>query len=252
MRLLLLLFVCLSLLITPALADLNQDLNLFFSNYINPGKVDGVGLNIVAYKLIKLEPKLFNKIIKQYEKFDVSKLRTVDQKIAFWSNAYNFAAIKMIIDHHPVRSIRDIGNIFQSVWNKDIINIGGKKYTLGHIEHKILRKTGDPSIHLAISCASISCPNVRAGIYKTKILRRQLRHKLVAFLANPKKGAYLDEKNNILYLSSIFDWFKDDFKAYGGVLKYLKPYFPAKIKKHLKKNNPQIKYLEYNWQLNGF
>ncbi len=50
--------------------------------------------------------------------------------------------------------------------------------------------------------------------------------------------------NKILYASSIFKWFKEDFDNSGGVVKFVTNYhtLPTEIK--------QVKYLSYVWQLN--
>jgi len=240
-----------SVLVGCASADLNEDFDQFFSTYVTPGTIEGVSLNVVDYRGIKKSPKLYNKIIAQLKIFNLNSLDSEAKKMAFWVNVYNIGAIKMILDHYPVKSITDIGWLLKSVWNIDIIDVAGKKYTLGHIEHKILRKMGDPGIHLAISCASISCPNVRTEAYRAKDLKQQFAEQTRSFLANPKKGAYVDQKNKILYLSSIFDWFKGDFKDYAGVVIYLGPNLPEDIKDFFVNNKYRIKYMPYNWNLNG-
>ena len=37
-------------------------------------------------------------------------------------------------------------------------SVRGKTYTLDEMEHAVLRPLGDPRIHMAINCASRSCP----------------------------------------------------------------------------------------------
>jgi Protein of unknown function, DUF547 len=251
MKIFIFIVVLLTIFSSTGFADLNSDLDTFFSSYVSAGEKDGVKLNLVSYKAIKQDPDLYKKILDQLENYDLTTLKTTPETMAFWINAYNIGAIKMIIDHYPVKSITDIGWLLRSVWKIEIVNVGGKMHSLGQIEHEILRKMGDPAIHMAISCASVSCPNVLSEAYKAAKLRGQLESQARKFLSNVDKGASIDHSAKVLYLSSIFDWFKDDFKKSGGVVNYLKPYLPRHIQNFVERDKYQIKYIPYNWNLNG-
>ena len=75
-------------------------------------------------------------------------------KLAYWINAYNALTVQLILKHYPLKSIKEI----KQPWDTTCFSIGEKSYTLGDIEHKILRKMDEPRIHFAINCASASCP----------------------------------------------------------------------------------------------
>ena len=77
-------------------------------------------------------------------------------KLAYWINAYNALTVQLILKHYPLKSIKEI----KQPWDTTCFNIGEKSYTLGDIEHKILRKMDEPRIHIAINCASASCPTL--------------------------------------------------------------------------------------------
>jgi hypothetical protein len=47
-------------------------------------------------------------------------------------------------------------------------------------------------------------------------------------------------------ISSIFNWFKDDFNKKGTVIDFLNTYSKTKISP-----NAKISYLKYDWTLNG-
>ena len=69
---------------------------------------------------------------------------TKNDKIAYWLNAYNAFTIKLIVDHYPVKSIKDLGGKHQIIfintpWDRKFFQIGGKTMTLNRIEHRILR-----------------------------------------------------------------------------------------------------------------
>ena len=172
-----------------------------------------------------------------------------NEKMAVYINAYNACTIKLILDSYPVDSIKDIGSIFQSPWSKKICNIGGKTYTLDEIEHDILRKDfKTPLIHFALNCASKSCP----VLADTPYLPEQL---FIQMLQAAKK--YINDKNNnyiegdILYLSSLFKWYKEDF---ADVLDFVSELMSESERKYLSRNKNQIKikYLKYDWGLNEY
>src|SRR5688572_18133559 len=87
-------------------------------------------------------------------------------RIAFWLNAYNLLAIKAVVDRYPVRSIKDGGTLLQSIWKRKVGTVGGREYALDEIEHDILRgRHREPRVHMAIVCASLSCPDLRMEPY---------------------------------------------------------------------------------------
>jgi len=207
------------------------------------GTKDGVRLNTVDYAAIRRDPA-YQQVLKQVQSYNLRELKTKEEKLAFYINVYNLFAIKMILDHWPIKAIKDAGNIFNSVWKKDIGRLGGRNVSLHYIEHEVLRKMDEPRIHMAIVCASVSCPDLRKEAYMANKLDGQLDEQSTLFLQNSGKG--LQMRKNEIDVSKLFKWFDDDFDQYGGVLGFVKKYrqdLPPKI---------QIDdYLPYNWQLNS-
>jgi hypothetical protein len=66
------------------------------------------------------------------------------------------------------------------------------------------------------------------------------REDLNRFLPNQKKAE----------ISSIFNWFKDDFDKAGGVKNILVEYAPQQYHDFLAGGNYEISYIPYNWGLN--
>ncbi len=53
-----------------------------------------------------------------------------NEQKAYWINAYNAFTVSLILQHYPVKSIKDIaGKIYKvnTAWDIKFINIGGKK-----------------------------------------------------------------------------------------------------------------------------
>ncbi|TDD95593.1 DUF547 domain-containing protein [Flavobacterium cellulosilyticum] len=158
--------------------------------------------------------------------------------LAYWINAYNAYTVKLILDNYPVKSIKKIDN----PWDKDFFTLGDKKYSLGEIEHKILRKMNEPRIHFAINCASYSCPNLSNKAYSETELDKQLDAAAKSFVNDTTKNTFTSDR---IEISSIFDWFSGDFKTKGTLIDFLNKYSTIKINTKAK-----VKYKDYNWNLN--
>lgn len=171
-----------------------------------------------------------------------------EEQIAYWINAYNAFTVKLILDHYPLESIKDIGAAIQipfvnSPWDIKFIEINGNKLDLNNIEHSILRKTfNEPRIHFAINCASFSCPMLRREAYVADKLNVQLEEQVIQFIND-------SDRNNIVpthaEVSKIFSWFKGDFTKNGSLKEFLNQYAKIKIEEDVR-----ISYLDYNWSLN--
>lgn len=201
---------------------------------------------------------------------------TEEQRLAFWINAYNAFTIKAIIDHYPIKRSFTLVGIFyapsdsilqiKGVWTKLQFRALGNMVTLDEIEHQILRKKfNEPRIHMAINCASISCPDLRNEAYTPEKLEEQLAYASTNFVNNPDKGVYVNEQSGKVKLSKIFKWFGDDFiNNYGSkklfnnyslkenaVLNFTSEYIESEeVKEYLMNNKLKIGYLGYDWHLN--
>jgi hypothetical protein len=227
-----------------------SDWDTLVKKYVAPKTLDGVPLYAVNYMSLKKDPA-FSKLVSRLESYSLESLQSRESKLTFWINVYNILAAKMITDHYPIESIKDVGSIFKSVWKRPAGKVGGKESTLNDIEHEILRKMNEPRIHVAIVCASVSCPDLRPEAYTSENLDAQLDDQMKKFLLSREKGMKLDKKKNKVYLSSIFKWFAEDFESRGGVLKYIGKYVSPEERKFLNSTKIKISYLDYNWKING-
>ena len=210
----------------------------------------GVRFSAVNYPAMKRDSK-YAKLIVDLKKFSPESLKTRNEKLAFWINLYNIFAVKMVQDHYPLKSIKDVGSFLNPVWDKTVGVAGGKKITLSEIEHEILRKMGEPRIHMAIVCASISCPDLRKEAYTAENLNAQLEDQIKRFLENRGKGLRIERAEGKIWLSSIFKWFKEDFDSSGGALAFVMKYVSERDGTYLKEKNFKVSYLYYDWRLNS-
>jgi len=209
-----------------------------------------VRFSAVNYPALKMDPR-YIQLIADLKKYSPDTLMSKKEKLAFWINLYNIFAIKMVQDHYPVKSIKDAGSFFNPVWDKSVGVVGGKTISLSEIEHEILRKMGEPRIHVAIVCASISCPDLRKEVYTAENLDAQLDDQVKRFLENRGKGLRIDRAEGKIWLSSIFKWFKEDFDSSGGVVEFVIKHVSERDGIFLKGKNFKISYLNYDWRLNS-
>ena len=226
------------------------DWDALLKKYVAPETIDGVRLNAVNYGKLKTDPA-FSRLVNGLKSFSPAQLKKHEEKLAFWINVYNVFAVKMVTDNYPLKSIKDVGSLFKSVWKRNAGIVGGKDYTLNAIEHKILRKMNEPRIHVAIVCASVSCPDLATDVYKADRLSEQLDVQMKKFLANPGKGMRVGTEGKKVFLSKIFDWFEDDFEPRGGVLKFIRLYVSPKDRQALDNSSLRVSYMDYNWGVNG-
>jgi hypothetical protein len=172
---------------------------------------------------------------------------SANEQKAYWLNAYNAFTVSLILQHYPLKSIKDIGAAIKipfvnTPWDIKFITIKGQKYDLNNIEHGILRKMGDPRVHFAINCASMSCPALRNEAYTAAKLDAQLDDAGRNFLRDKSKNRITTDKAE---LSKIFSWFRGDFTKKGSLADFLNRYSAIKIN-----DNTKISSLDYNWNLN--
>jgi len=210
--------------------------------HVSQGSRHGTDLAMVAYSALKKSGAL-KTVVQQLAAFPVQNLASREEKLAFYINAYNILALKMVLDHWPLESIKDVGHLLSPVWDRPAGEIGGKPVTLGQIEHKILRPMGEPRIHFAIVCASISCPDLYNQPYKAAQLNSQLDEQVGKFLNNQNKGLTVSDKK--IEVSKIFDWFEEDFQAAGGVDGFIRGYRSKLPRLPIKAD------ITYDWALNG-
>lgn len=163
------------------------------------------------------------------------------ERLAFLINLYNAATIDLVLKHYPIDSIREINN--GEPWKLKVVDVFGKMVSLDHLEHQMIRKWfAEPRIHFAVNCASVGCPSLRNEAYVAKRLDRQLEQQTREFLLDEKHNSV---QQNSVVLSSLFDWYGEDFvKQSGSLEKFIVAYLPEAKGK-------SIRFGDYDWSLNS-
>ena len=213
----------------------------------------------VRYADLAMESDKLDRYLATVQSVSPTELQgwTENQRFAFWINTYNAHILALIVDNYPVDSIRDLGGaVFGQIWDLELIPMGahnpdgsGDNLSLGDIEHEILRPTFlDARVHAAINCASESCPPLLPEVYVADRLDAQLTGAMEAFLQDKSRNQ-IDAKQGKLKLSSLFDWFAEDFERdAGSVRDYVARYGGQSDTAWLA--DASLSYLDYSWALN--
>lgn len=191
----------------------------------------------VNYAGIKQNKAALDAAIAEIDAINPRSSWSKNDKLAYYINLYNLYTLKLVADNYPVKSIKNISG--GKPWDKNFIPLGGKKVSLNHIEHGILRKLGDPRIHFGVNCASISCPIISNSAFTSSNVQGKLDALTKKFVNDSRRNKL---SATSVQISPIFDWFESDFK---GVIAFLNKYSSTRIN-----SSAKISYLNYNWNLN--
>ncbi len=179
-----------------------------------------------------------------------------EQQLAFLINAYNAFTVKLILDHYPISSIKEIGGVFSNAWKLAFIPLLGQTVTLDEIEHGMIREPGafnEPRIHFAVNCASIGCPALRTEAFAAEQLDTQLEDSQQRFLSDHSRNRYNLDKRRF-EVSKIFKWYGKDFaEKWGSLEAYLQQNASLLADSQAvakARNNTRIDFTYYDWALN--
>ena len=217
--------------------------------YLVPGED---GLNYVDYGRFKAKgAKALKDYVASLEATDVTKLNRPEQ-FAFWANLYNAKTIDIILDHYPVKSIKDIRltfyRPFDGPWVAEVTKVNGIDLSLNDIEHTIMRGLWkEPRVHYAVNCASIGCPNLMTKAFTGANLESMLDKGARAYVNSPRGIQIKDGK---VIASKIYRWFAEDFGgSEKGVLAHARAHAEGDLAKSLTRTSAIADY-EYDWNLN--
>ena len=213
-------------------------------------------LTLVDYKKLKTSPQALYAYLAEISgvKKTTFDLWSEKQRLAFLINAYNAFTLKLIVDHYPLGSIKDIGGFFSSPWKKKFFRLFGEKIHLDRIEHTLIRENfREPRIHFAVNCASKGCPNLRREPYVAEKLSVQLEEATRSFLNDSTRNRlHVEDDSADLQISSIFKWYKKDFgDSEEGIKRFVIPRMNLDQDQAQQAQTADIEYLDYDWSLNG-
>lgn len=178
------------------------------------------------------------------------------ESLAFWVNLYNAGALHragraLSSDYDSVLRVPDA---FSAPW----ATVAGETMSLDDIEHGKIRRFGDPRIHGALVCGSVSCPTLRGEPFRGGALEEQLDDQMRSFLS--RGGARLDRTTNTLHLTRVLKWYGGDFVRPArmptllparatDIARAVSNWLDPDDANHVVEHDPRIEFAAYDWGL---
>lgn len=218
----------------------------FLTRYLRIG-ADGV--HGVAYGDVSAADRaLLDDYIARLAALPISAYDRAEQ-MAYWINLYNALVVRLVVDHYPIASIRDIGSPpGGGPWSQTLVEVEGIPLSLNDIAHRILRPIWkDSRVHYALACGAVGCPNLRPEPFDGRQLDRQLSEAAMAYINDAR---CIRIEGDRLALSSIYRWYRDDFGPTDrDVINHLMAYADPGIAIRLQRFE-RISDDGFDWRLN--
>ncbi|MGH8550828.1 MAG: DUF547 domain-containing protein [Methylococcales bacterium] len=233
--------------------------------------VDAQGL--VDYQALKKNPERFEQYYRAISLYSPDShpqmFATEHDRLAYWINAYNAAVIKIVLVHYPIRGVAAVSPPFPLSFLPDRTGFfffqramfGGVSTSLYYLENGVIRaRFSEPRIHFALNCASLGCPRLPRDAFEGKDLDRRLDRESRKFFSEPRNFR-VDIPGKRVYLSSILDWYRDDFLDWvadrfpdsePSLLKFVALYLDDRQKSELEdlSRDFSVEFVPYDWGLN--
>ncbi len=173
-----------------------------------------------------------------------------NQKLALLINAYNAFTLKLITEHYPLDSIKDIPS--DKRWEDKRWKVAGKTWSLNQIEHEQIRPNfKEPRIHFVLVCAAVGCPPLATDVFSAEKIEAQLKTQ-TEYVHSHETWLQIKPYRNKVSLTSLYDWYGGDFEqASGTVLKFAAQYNSELARVLDGGKPPTVEFLKYSWKLNS-
>jgi len=178
------------------------------------------------------------------------------EALAYWINLYNALALDLArrTRQEGHQSVLDLHDGFSA----PVAAVAGEELSLDGIEHGKIRRFGDPRIHAALVCGSLSCPTLRHEPFDGATIDDQLDDQMRYFLA--AGGAHLDAASGTIELSRVLLWFGADFvrphrmptflpAPRRSVLRAVSRWLSEDDAGWVRATTPRIRFMDYDWSL---
>lgn len=211
------------------------------------------GINRFAYaEMDEGQQAILDRYLAMLGGTPVSELARPTQ-LAFWVNLHNALAVRLVLDHYPVASIRDIGVTTKGppadgAWATKRIRVESRPLSVGEIASDVLRELwSDPRVNYVLCCATLGAPNLAVAPLESAMLDRQLDAAAIDFVNHPRGVSLV---NGRLRVSSLYVWHQKEFGySEHAVIKHLMAYAAPSLALQLR-GRSRIDENDYDWQLN--
>ena len=215
-------------------------------------RIGADGVHRVAYgSVTPADRALLDDYIARLAAVPISAYNRAEQ-MAYWINLYNALVVRLVLDHYPIASVRDIGGPPEAPgggpWAMALVEVEGIPLSLNDIVHRILRPIWrDPRVHYALACGAVGCASLQPTPFEAGQLDRQLNEAAIAYI-NDRRCLRIE--GDRLGVSSIYRWYRDDFGPTDrDVIDHLMAYAAPDLAMRLQRFD-RISDDAFDWRLN--
>jgi len=172
------------------------------------GKYVSSPRGLVDYEGI-YKDELLDILVDTITHFDMSRVKTREDSLAIWINAYNIIVIAQLRNFNMAPDYENF------LMFRTRFTITGEELTLDQLEKATpdhIKNFNDPRTHFALVCGAWSCPPLLDAAFRGEILYEQLDQRSVVFLNNTELNRI--DADDGPYISSLFTWYKEDFAGF--------------------------------------
>ena len=165
--------------------------------------------------------------------------------LAFHINAYNALAMHQVIETGIPQTNAGFKKVAFFYLSK--VRVGGEPISLYDYENKVIRALGDPRIHVALNCMSVSCPHLPREVFTAEKLEAQLEREAKKFF-NEVRNVEVNDAAKTFKVSEILKFYTGDFLAQAASLAaYVNRYRDRAVKIP---ENYAVDFIAYDWTIN--
>lgn len=246
--------------------DIFALMDVFFSTFVESaqnasGPVRDSGINFDGMYLLRLQRELdFLKLVSAIENKladpNILKDRSVAFQLAFYINAYNYYAVRLINKNYlwsgkRIGSILELGKVKGGldIFSTRLFMLEGETVSLNDIGiNKIGKLTNDADgrIPFALHCVAKGCPFLSPEAIKPETIEMQLDTLAEANLLLARNFR-IEVDSEVSLINQLFHWYKKIFikDPNGGIRGFLKKHLPDGQRIH-----EEIEFIPHNWSLN--
>ena len=164
-------------------------------------------------------------------------------RLAYCINAYNALAMYGIVNKGIPKSLAGFRKLTFFYFQR--FKVARKSISLYNFENQVIRPIGEERIHFALNCMVVGCPLLPKSAFSSASLEAQLEVATRTFIGEDR-NVQLDQDRRELRISSIFDFYTEDFLAKAPSLAaYVDRYHSEEIPTDIK-----VRFIDYDWTVN--
>ncbi len=173
---------------------------------------------------------------------DPQRYPSREHQLAHRINAYNALSMYGVLRAGIPATNAGLRKIpFFFLWR---YRVEGRRQTLYRFE-KTIRDLGDPRVHFALNCMSVSCPRLPQEPFAGARLEAQLERQAREFFTDPG-NLEVDSDAGRVRVSSILQFYQAEFeREAGSLIGYINRYRSEPIPESF-----EVDFLPYDWTIN--